>query len=368
MNDTTAAPKSDEWVKTLCAVIQKELASINDRSHCSVDTEADLCRRFINPALDQSKTSRAKFEIYSAVSTRRRELVMRDVAQMMHGSLDELFIPTDNVREVSIDTAVDMAMTGFICDHMDGRILNSNASQKLAEIDKFNERLEALVPWVDHEAERSELQSKIDSLKAELLGMGTLVKERTALFSILVEFLFEFHAVGRDWSPVLEEHELLEPLAQYIYERSVHNSFTTKFLLMQMFDMISRPTLDHLKKSEKKSLLSPTSTLIISGLCLFGMFNAKLEGFLSVALWVAWVLFFGWSVLRYYDYTRARMIRRRLNALLESFKWINKPITCDGGEMAAALRKIQRLGLDVPSIMFPLMRLLAPGPQGLYRS
>jgi hypothetical protein len=137
---------------------------------------------------------------------------------------------------------------------------------------------------------------------------------------------------------------------------------------MQMFDMISRPTLDHLKKSEKKSLLSPTSTLIISGLCLFGMFNAKLEGFLSVALWVAWVLFFGWSVLRYYDYTRARMIRRRLNALLESFKWINKPITCDGGEMAAALRKIQRLGLDVPSIMFPLMRLLAPGPQGLYRS
>jgi hypothetical protein len=62
------------------------------------------------------------------------------------------------------------------------------------------------------------------------------------------------------------------------------------------------------------------------------------------------------------------MIRRRLNALLESFKWINKPITCDGGEMAAALRKIQRLGLDVPSIMFPLMRLLAPGPQGLYRS
>jgi len=49
MNDTTAAPKSDEWVKTLCAVIQKELASINDRSLCSVDTEADLCRRFINP-------------------------------------------------------------------------------------------------------------------------------------------------------------------------------------------------------------------------------------------------------------------------------------------------------------------------------
>lgn len=366
MNDTTAAPQSDEWVKTLCTVIQKELASIDDRSLCSVDTEADLCRRFVNPTLDQSQASRAKFEIFSAVSQRRRELVMRDVAAMMHGLLDDFFISTENVREVSIDTAVDMAMTGFVCDHMDGRILNSNASQKLGEIDKLNERLEVLVPWVDHEAERSELQAKIDALKAELLGMGTLVKERTALFSILVDFLCEFHAVGRDWSPVLEEHEMLKPLARYIYESSVHNSFTTKFLLVQMIDMISRPMYELLKKSEKHSLLGPSSMLVISGLCFFGMFDAKLEGFLSVALWVAWALFFGWSALRFYDYTRARMIRRRLNALVENFKWIKEPITCDGEEMTAAMRKIQRLGLDVPSIMYPLMRLLVPGAQGLY--
>jgi hypothetical protein len=60
------------------------------------------------------------------------------------------------------------------------------------------------------------------------------------------------------------------------------------------------------------------------------------------------------------------MIRRRLNALVENFKWIKEPITCDGEEMTAAMRKIQRLGLDVPSIMYPLMRLLVPGAQGLY--
>ncbi len=364
----TAAPSpSEEWVKTLCGVIQNELANIKERSLCSLDTEADLFLRFVNPASDQSQISRAKFEIFSAVSQRRHELVTRDVAVLMHGNFDELFIPTENVREVSIDTAVDMAMTGFVCDQRDGRILNCNASQHFAEIDKLNERLEALVPWADHEAERSELQAKIDALKAELLGAGALVKERTALFSILVDFLYEFHAVGRDWSPVLEEHELLKPLARYIYEDSVHNSFTTKFLLVQMFDMISRPTLDHLKKSEKRSLFTPSSTLVISGLCFFGVFSAKLEGVLSDAAWVAWVLFFGWSALRFYDYTRARMIRRKLNALVENFKRIKEPITCDGEEMAAALRKIQRLGMDVPSIMYSLMKLLVPSAHGLYK-
>jgi len=365
-NETTAEPQTEEWVKTLCAVIQKELASINDRSLCSVDTEADLCRRFVSPALDQSQASRAKFEVFSAVSQRRRELVMRDVAEMMHGLLDDFFISTENVREVNIDTAVDMAMTGFVCDHMDGRILNSNASQKLGEIDKLNERLEVLVPWVDHEAERSELQARINALKAELLGMGTLVKERTTLFGILVDFLCEFHAVGRDWSPVLEEHELLKPLARYIYDSSVHNSFTTKFLLVQMIEMISRPSISYLKRCEKRSLLGPGSMLIVSGLCFFGVLDSKLEGILSGALWLAWAFFFGWSVFRYFNYMRARMIRGRVNALVENFKWIKEPITCDGQELVAELRRIEWLGLDVPSLVYSLMRLLVPGADGLY--
>jgi hypothetical protein len=113
-------------------------------------------------------------------------------------------------------------------------------------------------------------------------------------------------------------------------------------------------------------LLGPSSTLFVSGLCFFGVFHAKLEGVLSDALWVAWALFFGWSALRYFDYTRARMIRRRVNALIDNFKWTRQPITCDGREMAVALRKIQRLGLDVPSLVYSLMRLLIPGADGLY--
>jgi hypothetical protein len=366
MNDTAIPSQSEEWVKTLCGVIQKELASVNDRSLCSADKEEELYRRFVNPESNQSQVSRAKSEIYYAVSSRRRELVMLDVAQMMHGWFDELFIPTENVREVSIDTAVDMAMTGFICDQKDGRILHCNAGQELKEVDKLNERLDTLVPFVDHAQERSELQAKIDALKAELLGVGVMVKERTALFSILADFIDEFSAVGRDWSPVLEEHELLNPVARYIYDDSVHNSVTTKYLLVEMIEMISRPTLDYLNKCEKRSLLGPSSTLFVSGLCFFGVFHAKLEGVLSEALWVAWALFFGWSALRYFDYTRARMIRRRVNALIDNFKWTRQPITCDGREMAVALRKIQRLGLDVPSLVYSLMRLLVPGADGLY--
>jgi len=362
-NETTAEPQTEEWVKTLCAMIQKDLAAIEDGSLCNADKEEELLRRFVSRDSDQT---RAKFEIFSAVARRRRELAVREVSQMMHGWLDEFFIPSESVREVSIDTAVDMAMTGFICDQKDGRILNSNASQKLEEIDKLNERLDTLVPFVDHEPERSELRAKVDVLKTELLSMDVKVKERTVLVSILVDFLDEFNTVGRDWSPVLEGHELLKPAARYVYEGGVHNSFTTKFLLVRMIDMISRPSFSYLKKCEKRVLLGPSSMLFVSGLCFFGVLDSKFEGILSGALWLAWVFFFGWSVFRYFNYMRARMIRSRVNALVENFKWIKEPITCDGQELVVELRRIARLGLDVPSLVYSLMRLLVPGADGLY--
>jgi hypothetical protein len=363
LNQTIVEPHTEEWIKTLCAVIQKDLAAIDDVSRCNSDKEDELLRKFVGRGSGQT---RAKFEISLSVSRRRRELAVKKVSQIMHGSLDEIFIPAGDVREVSIDTAVDMAMTGFMCDQEDGRILNSNASQKLEEIDKLNERIETLVRLVGHDKEITEIQAKIDALKAELVGIGVMVKERTALVSILADFLDEFNAVGRDWPPVFEEHELLKPVARYIYERSVHNSFTTKFLLVQMIDIISRPSFEYVKKCEKLVLFGPSQTLFVSALCFLGVFNAKLEGFLSNALLLACLLFFGWSILRFLNYTRARMIRSRVNALIENFKSIMEPITCDGEELIVVLHKIQHLGLQMPSLIYSLMRLLVPGADGLY--
>jgi hypothetical protein len=50
-----------------------------------------------------------------------------------------------------------------------------------------------------------------------------------------------------------------------------------------------------------------------------------------------------------------------LTELIDQFSYLGAPSTCDGRELIEELRKVQRLNIGVPSLLFSLFRLILPG-------
>lgn len=347
------AQQSNESKSNPLEDLQREIAAIQHSRLCNHELEAKLARRYARPI---SQGLIPKNEIWIAVAERQGVLARSEVTQMLNlaPGLREKFVGP-NVSDFSPVPS------------------ESKMNEMMAELDWVDRtRLLATVSFGGYcwdDAETDALRGKVFETETELRKMGALFEERRRLAEILFDFLTQYNSFPHDQSLNCEEdsnYTLLEPVASYIRQPAVHNDYTTKYLLTSMFDLIDRQPRVHIEKCKKLWIFSPNNLLLYSFLLVCGLLDNEHTRYLVLSWWFVWLIFFGWSILRVFNYVRARLIHSKLKALMGNFSWPNIPITCDGNELCFRLRKIERLGAPVPSLLYALLRLAVPGADCLY--
>ncbi len=156
---------------------------------------------------------------------------------------------------------------------------------------------------------------RLNELRSQLDKLGIQLLTRDELISTLTDFDLAIKTLRLTNEPVNSvECPILEPIASYLAKQEIQNSYSTRYFAICF---LNRLRIDALSRVRAPRFLKQLSS------------GAKAH--------------------------------KILTQLIDQLSYLNAPSTCDGRELIEELRKVQKLNIGVPSLLFSLFRLILPG-------
>jgi hypothetical protein len=154
--------------------------------------------------------------------------------------------------------------------------------------------------------------------------------------------------------------EIEEPIARYLAQPNLQNSYLTKRfcfdILVQLQEELSwRET----RKVIRDGKMIPAEWFLVPGIGLLVTLMAYLHiASFPVVIVAAAVIVSVWARIAAAE--RVEEAKTILDRLVERFRKLNRPVIFDGLVFTDDLKRLKRLGVGVPSLLFSLFRITQP--------
>jgi len=294
--------------------------------------------------------SQRPWEVELALDERRREESRRTaVSRVRRETAFQKMIEKDNYDDFS-------AITGGVTrllDEYDDLKMSPDSALRYVPYESSDFEYLALT------SEQSKALRRLYEVRSALSEKGIKVLVRDELISLLVEFdlaLSKVHltngSLGDPSCP------LLEPTASYLAKPEIQSSYLTRSFALCFLGRLRMSVAPQVKIASR--LAHPTIWVAIA---ILGVWHDARE--LLIALVLEQSLLFACLALAVT--LGARWVLRGVKAnriltnLINQLSYVGAPCTCDGRELTEELRKLERLNVVVPSVVFSLFRITLPG-------
>jgi hypothetical protein len=176
---------------------------------------------------------------------------------------------------------------------------------------------------------------------------------RDQVISILTDFELALSSVRMtNESLNSAECQLLTPTASYLANPKIQSSFLTRYFILCFLDRLQTEVASRAKIANGNRVV--WVMLAIVAICTYAHGLLADFWFIAIGAFVALALLARW-------FFAGIKVHNSLTQLADLLSPLNEPSTCDGRELTGKLRKVERLNVGVPSLVFSLFRITLPG-------